>query len=384
MLKAGKALKVSIYVSEGSKHHGVPMYSSILDFLFYRGVSGATVVKGIAGFGADHHMHSASIVEISDHLPLKIEFIESPEKVNEILGKLEEMAGTGMIEVQETTIAKPAQVSKPKKATPPAHMKMEGKAKMMRIYIGEADRWKDKPLYQALVEAMRANDIAGVTVYRGILGYGAHRRMHKDKPLHLSHDCSIMLSAVDTEEKLRPFCPLVEQMVEEGLVVLSDVDIIKYSYRALDVDHAGVAGGNAQRERRLAHERTISSTDASHSFWRGRQVAGQTLHEAIVAKCMELGMAGATVYRGIEGYGASTRIHHASHWKFSKDAPIMLSIIDKEEQIDKLIPHLDAMVEEGLIAMSRVDVIRYSRDSGRCRTNRQEERNESSSQEFAR
>src|ERR1700739_1377630 len=116
MLKAGKALKVSIYVSEGSKYRGVPAYSSILDFLFYRGVSGATVLKGVAGFGADRHMHSANIVEISDHMPLKIEFIETAEKVNEILGKLEELAGTGMIDVQETTIAKPAQVSQPKKA----------------------------------------------------------------------------------------------------------------------------------------------------------------------------------------------------------------------------------------------------------------------------
>jgi len=246
MFCAGKAIKVSIYLSEGSTHHGVPTYSSILDFLFYRGVSGATVLKGIAGFGADHHMHSASVVEISDNLPLKIEFIESREKVNEILGKLEELAGSGMIEVQETTLAKPAQVSKPKKATAPAHLKMEGKAKMMRIYIGESDRWKDKPLYQALVEAMRANDIAGVTVYRGILGYGAHRRIHKDKALHLSHDCSIMLSAVDTEEKLRSFLPLVEQMVEEGLVVFSDVDIIKYSYRALDVDLPESVSGSAQ------------------------------------------------------------------------------------------------------------------------------------------
>lgn len=88
---------------------------------------------------------------------------------------------------------------------------------------------------------------------------------------------------------------------------------------------------------------------------------GKPLHEAIVAKCMELGIAGATVYRGIEGYGASTRIHHASHWKFSKDAPIMLSIIDTGGQIAKLIPHLDAMVEEGLVAVSNVEVIRYSR-----------------------
>lgn len=235
-MSAGNAVKVSIYLSDGATHHGVPVYSSILDFLFYRGVSGATVMKGIAGFGADHHMHSAGVVEISDHLPLKIEFIESRAKVNELLGKLEEMAGTGMIEIQETTIAKPAQASRKKAPTPPAHMKMEGKARMMRIYIGDSDRWKDKPLHTALVEAMRANDIAGVTVYRGILGYGAHRRMHKDKPLHLSHDCSIMLSAIDTEEKLQSFLPMVELMVEEGLVVLSDVDIIKYSYRAQEAE----------------------------------------------------------------------------------------------------------------------------------------------------
>src|ERR1700684_2154419 len=99
MLSAGKAMKVSIYLSEGATHHGVPTYSSIIDFLFCRGVSGATVLKGVAGFGADHHMHSASYVEISDHLPLKIEFVESREKVNELLGKLEELAGSGMIEI---------------------------------------------------------------------------------------------------------------------------------------------------------------------------------------------------------------------------------------------------------------------------------------------
>jgi len=96
-------------------------------------------------------------------------------------------------------------------------------------------------------------------------------------------------------------------------------------------------------------------------FGEGDKWEGKPLHEAIVSKCLELGMAGATVYRGIEGYGASTRIHHASHWKFSKDAPIMLTIIDKDDQIAKLIPQLDVMVEEGLIAMSSVDVIRYSR-----------------------
>lgn len=245
MLNAGKAVKVSIYLSEGSTHRGVPTYSSILDFLFYRSVSGATVLKGVAGFGADHHLHTSSTVDISDHLPIKIEFIETRERVDELLGKLQELVGSGMIEIQETTVAKPAQQSKAQSSALPAHQKIEGDARMMRIFIGESDRWRDKPLYQALVEAMRANDIAGVTVYRGILGYGAHRRVHRDKPLHLSHDSSIMLSAVDTEDKLRQFMPIVEQMVQEGLVVLSDVEIIKYSHRPLDTD----PGGEAERPR---------------------------------------------------------------------------------------------------------------------------------------
>src|SRR5580704_13417900 len=235
MLSAGKAVKVSIYLSEGSTHHGASTYSSILDFLFFHGVSGATVLKGVAGFGADHHIHSASSVEISDHLPLKIEFIEAREKVDELLGKLEEMAGSGMIELQETTVAKPAQISRPKRAPMSERVKIEGKAKMMRIFIGESDQWHDKPLHEALVKAMRAHDLAGATVYRGILGYGAHRRVHKEKPLHLSHDCSIMLSVIDTEEKLKAFLPIVDQMVQEGLVVFSDVDIIKYSHRPVEL-----------------------------------------------------------------------------------------------------------------------------------------------------
>lgn len=245
MLNAGKAVKVSIYLSEGSTHRGAPTYSSILDFLFYRGVSGATVLKGVAGFGADHHMHTSSTVDISDHLPIKIEFVETRERVEELLGKLEELTGSGMIEIQETTVAKPAQQSKAKPLPLPAHQKIEGKARMMRIFIGESDRWRDKPLYQALVEAMRANDVAGVTVYKGILGYGAHRRVHRDKPLRLSHDSSIMLAAVDSEEKLRRFLPVVEQMVQEGLVALSDVEIIKYSHRPIGMD-SGDSGNSGE------------------------------------------------------------------------------------------------------------------------------------------
>lgn len=87
------------------------------------------------------------------------------------------------------------------------------------------------------------------------------------------------------------------------------------------------------------------------------------LHEALIATCQELGISGAIVFRGIEGYGASARIHHASALPFSKDAPLMMSIVDSEQNIAVLMPHLDKMVDEGLIAISRVEAIRYSRNA---------------------
>lgn len=108
MLSTGKAVKVMIYLSDGAKHHGVPVYTSILDFLFHSGVAGATVLKGVAGFGAKHRLHAAHILEISDRLPVKIEFIETRAMVDAILPELEKRAGSGLIEVQETSIIVPA------------------------------------------------------------------------------------------------------------------------------------------------------------------------------------------------------------------------------------------------------------------------------------
>jgi PII-like signaling protein len=231
MLKAGPAKKVSIYVGEDHQYHGQSLYAAILNFLFYHGISGATVARGIAGFGADHHLHTTRIEVLTADLPIKVEFIESPEKVAEVLPKLHELAGTGLIEVQDTLVVKPAEMAKKKVAEEslPA-LKRESKAKLMRIFIGETDKWRDQPLHKALVESMRANDIAGVTVYQGILGYGANRRIHQDSGLHLSHDRPVMLSVVETEEKLQAYFPILDQMVQQGLVVLSDVDIIKYTH----------------------------------------------------------------------------------------------------------------------------------------------------------
>lgn len=90
---------------------------------------------------------------------------------------------------------------------------------------------------------------------------------------------------------------------------------------------------------------------------------GRPLYEAIIAKCIESGIAGATVYRGLEGFGMSAEIHKLRIWPFTKDAPVMVSIIDKEDAVARFLPILDTMLTEGLIATSDVQVVRYVSDS---------------------
>jgi PII-like signaling protein/nucleotide-binding universal stress UspA family protein len=108
--------------------------------------------------------------------------------------------------------------------------KLEGRAKLLRIFIGDEDHWEGAPLYEAIVRRLREADIAGATVYRGIMGFGAHQRVHKRGLLHLSSDLPMIVSVVDHEANIRRAISLIDEMVDEGLVVLSDVEVVKYTH----------------------------------------------------------------------------------------------------------------------------------------------------------
>lgn len=106
MVMSGPAKRLTIYVDEIDKLKGKPVYEVILDFLYKNGISGASVFRGVAGFGGDGVVHRAKILELSDNLPLKIEVVESAEKLDPILPDLLQMVGKGLIEVRDTTILK--------------------------------------------------------------------------------------------------------------------------------------------------------------------------------------------------------------------------------------------------------------------------------------
>jgi PII-like signaling protein len=108
------------------------------------------------------------------------------------------------------------------------HEKFEGEQTLMRIHIGESDKWHGKLLYQAIVELLRKEGFSGVTVLRGVAGYGGSSVYHTDKILRLSQDLPIILEVVETTQRIEQILPRLDGMVEGGLITLEKVRVILY------------------------------------------------------------------------------------------------------------------------------------------------------------
>jgi PII-like signaling protein len=109
-----------------------------------------------------------------------------------------------------------------------SHEKFEGERTLMRIHIGESDKWHGRPLYEAIVELLRKESFSGVTVLRGVAGYGGSSVYHTDKILRLSQDLPIILEVVETTERIDQILPRLDSMVEGGLITLEKVRVILY------------------------------------------------------------------------------------------------------------------------------------------------------------
>jgi len=161
MLEKGMAKKVTIFINEDTQHHLSSLCDAILTFLLHKGVAGATATRAMAGFGAHHAMHTTKIEVLTEHLPIRIEFIESTAKVDELMPTLYDMVTDALIEVHDTQVVKAANKDLPVPPKGP-HAELRGKARLMRIYMGESDQWQGEPLYEAMVKRLRLMDIAGL------------------------------------------------------------------------------------------------------------------------------------------------------------------------------------------------------------------------------
>jgi hypothetical protein len=227
MLPKGNAKKVTIYLNQDTRAHPDTLWSAILGFLRHKHVAGATLIRADAGFGSHEQFNNPRSEYSAEHAGVRIEFIETPERVDELLPTLYDMVTDGLIAVQDVTVVKCiAKDAKTKRLEPEAPKKIVNTAaKLVRIYLGESDKQSGEPLYEAIVKKLRMMDFSGATVYRGILGYGANGRTRKEGRFGLSRDSPIMISVVEKPEKTDDLVRVVAEMMQDGIIVTSDVEL---------------------------------------------------------------------------------------------------------------------------------------------------------------
>lgn len=109
-------------------------------------------------------------------------------------------------------------------------MKLPSESELLRVFVGESDKYKGKPLYEAIVMLAREKGLAGATVFKGVMGFGANSRIHTSKVLRLSEDLPVVIEIVDKPERIQTILPDLEEMIQEGLVTLEPVKVIVYRH----------------------------------------------------------------------------------------------------------------------------------------------------------
>jgi PII-like signaling protein len=241
-------------------------------------------------------------------------------------------------------------------------------ASLLRVYSKAIEKWHGVPLYRAIVEAARRRHLAGASVFPVELGYGSHRQLHDMANEYTFFEIPVVVEIVDAAERIAELVAELSTMVSEGLVTVSPARVHRYSHGS-EYEKASppafLVSPSSHPERVSGEEGTIHMKIegegkrvtiyvGSADTWGGRNLA-----IAIVEQCRKLGLAGATVSRGVMGFGKHSVIHKAHLLGLSDDLPEKIEVVDRPEEIERLLLVLDKMIGGGLIVVEDVHVVRY-------------------------
>ncbi len=249
-------------------------------------------------------------------------------------------------------------------------MSIRGEQVLLRAYLQSADRAPHTPTYERIVWAARREGLAGATVLRGIMGLGTHGLIKRSAWAIMEH-VPVIVEIVDTGPKIARFVegPLNEIIIG-GTLTLERASVMMYRQRKHDQPAQLNLGPLLEPLSTLPQIEAKGRMQINTHGVLLRIFIGESdryqhkpLYESIVGKVRELGLAGATVLRGSEGFGANSVVHRAALLEMSTDLPVVIEIVDSEEKVQLLLPELEKMVQEGMITMEHVLILMYRHDA---------------------
>jgi PII-like signaling protein len=213
------------------------------------GLAGATLLRGFFGLDFTGKLLEPGALSVADHLPVVVEIVDSPAKIGKYLDIVAEMAPEGLATLerghvllyrsQQKTPSAGSGLAVPRpirelSTLPSAEefpaMKFGETGQLLRVFIGESDEHNGEPLYRAIVMKARELGLAGATVLRGAMGFGANSRLHTTRLLELSTDLPILIEIVDSADKIATLLPFLDEVVAEGLITIEAVHVFRYRH----------------------------------------------------------------------------------------------------------------------------------------------------------
>jgi uncharacterized protein len=237
---------------------------------------------------------------------------------------------------------------------------IEGRAERLRITVGQSDQHRHRPLYVEIIQRARSSGMAGATALHGVAGFGASSRVHHEHTLRLSADTPVVVVIVDRPERIGQFASRLDELVVGGLVVRQPVEVVRGQSSNDNVGASAAIGWRAEQEGIGTHMR-LQGTGKRLTIYCGEadRHHHRSLAEAVVELAREEGVAGATVVRGIEGFGASSHLHTTRILSMSDDLPLVIEIVDRKDRILPILPRIDEMMGDGLVTLEDVEVSLY-------------------------
>jgi PII-like signaling protein len=253
-------------------------------------------------------------------------------------------------------------------------MKIEAEQVLCRFQLSNVIRHGMSPLYEWIVETAHRQGLQGATVFKGFFGLRPQGSILEEHAWSLSQELPVIVEVVDEPARIEALLANVEPVFREGVITLERAHVLIYRAGSRRAPAAPLAGRNI-----------IATTTTSAAFGvrtmkkpedgvllrifigeSDREPGGdRPLYEGIVRRVREAHLAGATVLRGPMGFGRHSRVHTAKLLELSTDLPIVIEIVDSEENVDAFLPTVDELVSEGLVTLEAVRIVRYvSPDTG--------------------
>jgi PII-like signaling protein len=245
-------------------------------------------------------------------------------------------------------------------------MSLVGEQLLLRIYLSSADRAPRTPTVERIVKSARSEGLAGATALKGIMGFGT-RGMVKASQMSMREHAPVIVEIVDSPQNIQQFLTgTLDKILIHGMATLERASVMMYRQRKNEPGnrfHLSAPQNPLSTLPQLSPggRMTINENGVLLRVFIGESDRHETkpLYEAILAKAREMGLSGATVLRGVEGFGANSVVHKAALLEMSTDLPIVIEMVDVHEKIEKLLPYLEQVVEEGMITMEYVAIVAY-------------------------